>query len=200
MAEPPRTFTLGVVPGATPGKWIDAWRERMPHVELVVRHIAVANQSEEVTAGAVDAALVRLPVATDDLHVVRLYDEVPVAVMAVDSSLTAADELALTDLAGEIVIVPADDVLHVSVPGAVAPAFAPPADTAEAVETVAAGVGTVLMPMSLARLHARKDVASRPVLDLPVSTVAIAWARDGDNPDVDVFVGIARGRTANSSR
>src|SRR6478609_8492352 len=33
-AEAPRTFRLGAVPGATPGKWVDAWKQRMPHVPL----------------------------------------------------------------------------------------------------------------------------------------------------------------------
>lgn len=202
--EPPRTFTLGVVPGATPGKWIAAWRERMPHVELVLLPLAVADQALALTAGSVDAALVRLPLGDaldpDELHVVRLYDEVPVAIVPADSHLTVAEELTLADLDGEILIVPADDVLAAVVPGGVAPAFAPPADTEEAVATVATGVGVVLVPMSLARLHARKDVASRPVSDAPASTVALAWRRESQNPDIDTFVGIVRGRTANSSR
>jgi DNA-binding transcriptional LysR family regulator len=86
------------------------------------------------------------------------------------------------------------------VPGAVSPAFAPPAAIQDAVETVAAGIGVVLAPMSLARLHARKDVAARPVRDAPVSTVALAWPREATTADVDAFVGIVRGRTANSSR
>ena len=36
VPEEPRTFRLGVVPGATPGRWIDAWKQRMPHVPLEV--------------------------------------------------------------------------------------------------------------------------------------------------------------------
>ncbi|MFL2001105.1 LysR substrate-binding domain-containing protein [Microbacterium sp. A1-JK] len=198
--EAPRTFTLGLVPGTTPGKWISAWRERMPRVELALLPLAVADQHDALREHRVDAALVRLPLDDDDLHIVRLYDEVPVAIVPADSHLTAADELELADLAGEIVIVPGDDVLSASVPGAVAPAFAPPAVTEQAVETVAAGVGVVLVPMSLARLHARKDVAARPVRDAPVSTVALAWPREATTADVDAFVGIVRGRTANSSR
>ena len=79
-------------------------------------------------------------------------------------------------------------------------AVAPPADTAEAIATVAAGVGIVIVPMSLARLHQRKDVEYRPLLDGPASTVALAWAADRTTPAVDAFVGIVRGRTANSSR
>lgn len=197
--EPPRDFRLGAVPGATPGKWIGVWRERLPHVSLELREITVATQRD--TLDEVDAALVRLPLAaSDDVHVIELYEELPVVVMAADSHLAAAEELTLADLAGEIVIVPADDVLGAQVPDAEPPAFAPPTDTAEAIATVAAGVGVVIMPMSLARAHQRRDVDYRVLSDGPRSTVALAWLRDRTTEDVETFVGIVRGRTARSSR
>lgn len=202
--EEPRTFHLGAVPGATPGKWISTWRERLPHVELVLHVIPAADQLAALVDGDVDAALVRLPVDDDRLHAITLYDEITVAVVAADSHLTAADELDLADLTGEVLIVPADDVLGLNdpgaVPGAVTPSFAPPADTAEAIATAAAGVGVVVVPMSLARANQRKDVEHRPVRDAPGSRVGVAWLREAENPDIDAFVGIVRGRTANSSR
>ncbi len=85
-------------------------------------------------------------------------------------------------------------------PGAVAPSFAAPEDTEQAIATVAAGVGIVIVPMSLARLHRRKDTAYRPLRDAPVSTVALAWPTERTTPAVEAFVGIVRGRTPNSSR
>jgi hypothetical protein len=54
--------------------------------------------------------------------------------------------------------------------------------------------------MSLARMHHRKDVDHRRLVDGPTSGVALVWLRDRTTPDVDAFVGIVRGRTANSSR
>lgn len=199
-APEPRTFTLGVVPGATPGKWIGVWRDRMPHVSMELQPIAVADQRAALEE--VDAGLVRLPVdAADDLHVIPLYDELPVVVMSTESALTAADdEISAADLAGEVVIVPADDVLGAQIPDAVAPVFAPPVDTAEAIATVAAGVGVVIVPMSLARANQRRDVEYRVLADGPVSTVALAWRREATTEDVETFIGIVRGRTARSSR
>ncbi|ALJ21664.1 LysR family substrate-binding domain-containing protein [Microbacterium sp. No. 7] len=199
-AEPAGPFRLGAIPGATPGKWISTWNERMPRTPLELVPLAVAGQRDAVLSASVDAAIVRLPLDRDGLHVIALYDEVPVVVCAADSHLTAADELTLDDLAGEIVLTPADDVLHLEVPGAVAPAFDPPATTEDAIATVAAGVGAVIVPMSLARLHHRRDVAFRPLADAPLSSVALAWPAEAATPLVDVFVGIVRGRTANSSR
>jgi DNA-binding transcriptional LysR family regulator len=200
-AEPlPASFVLGAIPGATPGKWIDTWRERMPGVELDLRPIAVASQREELLGGELDAAIVRLPLDREGLNVIPLYDEQPVVVVSKESHLTAADELELADLAGEVVITPADDVLGLIVPGAVAPRFEAPETTEEAIATVAAGVGAVIVPMSLARLHQRRDAASVPLRDGPISTVALAWPADGTTALVEAFVGIVRGRTTNSSR
>lgn len=196
----PSSFVLGAIPGATPGKWIDTWRERMPQVELELRPVAVADQRTELLSGGLDAAIVRLPIDREGLHLIPLYEEQPVVVVAKDSHLTAADELELSDLAGEVVIVPADDVLGIAVPGSVEPAFDPPATTGDAVETVAAGVGVVIVPMSLARLHHRRDAASLPLVGGPVSAVALAWPADRTTPLVETFVGIVRGRTAQSSR
>jgi DNA-binding transcriptional LysR family regulator len=70
----------------------------------------------------------------------------------------------------------------------------------EAVEVVASGTGVLVVPMSVARLHHRKDVAFRPVTDLPTTKVGLAWLVDNEDPRVQTFIGIVRGRTARSSR
>ncbi|TFB15866.1 transcriptional regulator [Microbacterium sp. 3H14] len=196
--EAPRTFRLGAVPGATPGKWIDAWKQRMPRVPLELVPIEVATQREALDA--IDAALVRLPLTDESLHIIPLYDEVPVVIAAVDSHLMAAEELSAADLEGEVVIGLSDDVLGpLDLPGTLPAAFAA-LPTGEAIATAASGVGIVIVPMSLARLHHRKDADHRVLVGGPSSTVALVWPRDRTTPDVETFVGIVRGRTANSSR
>ncbi|MGC5221284.1 LysR substrate-binding domain-containing protein [Micromonospora sp. DT81.3] len=197
--EEPRTFRLGAIPGATPGKWIDAWKERMPHVPLELVPLTVAEQRSALHD--LDAALVRLPIERQGIDAIPLYDEVAVVIVSVDSALTVADELTFDDLAGEVVIVPEDDALGpLTIPGAAQPTFAAPAETADAVATVAAGVGVLLAPMSLARLHHRKDLTFRPLREGPVSTVALAWESERTTADVETFIGIVRGRTPHSSR
>lgn len=194
-----RTFRLGAVPGATPGKWIDIWKQRMPQVPLELVPIEFATQRASIDE--VDAALVRRPIDdAEDLHVIPLYDEVPVVVASAESHLMAADELSADDLAGEVLITPLDDVLGPLELPTVAPDFAPIESTADAIATAATGTGIVVVPMSLARLHQRKDAGYRPLLDAPTSSVALAWLRDRTTEDVETFIGIVRGRTANSSR
>jgi DNA-binding transcriptional LysR family regulator len=179
---------------------VDLWRERMPRTSLELVPLPVADQRRALIDGRVDAALVRLPIDAELLHVIPLYEEVPVVVCARDSHLTAAEELTAADLEGEVMIVAQDDVLDLGIPGTVAPSFAAPADTAEAIATVAAGVGVVVVPMSLARAHHRRDVDYRPLQGGPPSTVALAWVAERTTPAVEAFVGIVRGRTANSTR
>ena len=76
----------------------------------------------------------------------------------------------------------------------------PPMDEREAIETVAAGTGVVVLPMSVARLHQRKDVVSRVVTDLDPTTVALVWKVERDDDVTQAFVGVTKGRTANTSR
>ena len=65
---------------------------------------------------------------------------------------------------------------------------------------MAAGVGILVVPQSLARLHHRRDLTHRVVTDAPTSSVALAWMRDRYTDLVEEMIGIVRGRTANSTR
>jgi len=172
----------------------------MPRTPLELIPLPASSGRSAIAAGTVDAGLVRLPIEREGLHVIPLYDEAPVVVMAAGSDLTAADELAASDLDGEVLIAPVDDVLSFTAAGATLPVFDPPETIADAVALVAAGVGVLVVPMSLARLHHRKDVTFRPLRDGPVSTMALAWDAERTTALVETFVGIVRGRTANSSR
>lgn len=116
-----------------------------------------------------------------------------------DHLVTAADEVSVGDIAEEIVLHPLDDVLDWErLPGR--PALERPATTADAVELVAAGIGVLLVPLSLARLHHRKDLTYRTVTDAPESSVALSWPEDAHTDRVEDFIGIVRGRTVNSTR
>ncbi len=199
-----RPFRLGAVPGATPGKWIGIWKERMPRVPLELIPVAVSEQRRSLAAGEVDAALVRLPLDRDGLHLIPLYEEVPVVVMSTESHLSVADEVTSDDLAGETVYIPSDDVLGITIPDVVVASSSDSLDTAEAIATAASGAGIVIVPMSLARLHHRRDATFRPLTDGPRSSVGLAWPVDGADDEtgahIQTFIGIVRGRSARSSR
>ena len=66
---------------------------------------------------------------------------------------------------------------------------------------LAAGVGLLVVPQSLARLHHRRDLTYRPMSqDAPQSRVALSWPEEQTTDLMEEFIGIVRGRTVNSSR
>lgn len=193
---------LGFVAGATPDKWARVWRERHPRIPLDLIPVEQAAQRAVLDDGTADLVLARLPVDLErphPLHCVRLYDERQVVVAGREHLVAAADAetgVTLADLTDEQLVAP-----HPSGWRPDAEQLEWPAMTdKDAVEVVASGSGVVILPMSVARLHARKDVVSRPVADLEPTQVALIWRRDADSDVHQDFVGVARGRRAGSGR
>jgi len=211
----PDSLHIAYARGVTPGKWARIWHERFPRVQLELTmmnavtdasaQLAVLRAGADSTAGrpatasdgeggpGADLAFIRLPVGPDgesvwpggarpgDIHFIALYEELPFVVAPKGNVLEAADEVTVADLDGEVKH-PFDD------------------DIQTTIEVVAANVGVVIVPQSIARLYARKDVIARPVTDAPGWRIGLAWPRASRDPRVDDFVGVVRGRTANSSR
>ncbi|MBW8822013.1 MAG: LysR family transcriptional regulator [Streptomyces sp.] len=196
--EPP-SFRLAYVPGVTPAKWVRIWHERLPDVPLELLQVSAAEASDVLRDGGADAGLVRLPVDRTVFSAIPLYTETSVVVVPKDHVVTAAEEVTLEDLADEVVIHPLDDVIGWDEPPG-EPAFERPATTADAIELVAANIGVLVVPQSLARLHHRRDLTYRPVTDAPQSDIALSWREDATTDMVEDFIGIVRGRTVNSSR
>ena len=154
---------------------------------------------------SVDVAFVRLPIDRDGLSAIRLYDEVPVVVVAKDNALSILEEVRLAELAGEHLIQHPDEVegwadVATEMLEGTRPDLPEPASVEDALDLVAAGTGIVVLPHSVARLHARKDVVARPVLDLPETQIAIVWLADETTERIEEFIGIVRGRRTSSSR
>ncbi len=204
MTTPSRSdqhFRLALTPGMQPTSWSRTWADRLPTHPLTLLQLADDEAGPALVDDRADAALLRLPVDRDTLHAIPLFTEVTVVVLPKDHLLTALDQLTAADLAEETLITPADDVIGwTDAPGE--PSLLPtPATTADAVDLVASGVGLLVVPMSLARLHHRKDLTYRPITDAPTCQAALAWARAReDDPLIEELIGIVRGRTANSSR
>jgi DNA-binding transcriptional LysR family regulator len=193
------SLTLGYVPGATPGKWVRIWTERHPEVPLQLREVDAAGAADAVRDGIVDVALLRPPDDTTGLAVIPLYEETTVAVVPADHILGAVDEITAADLVGEPILVPLDDVVGwADAPGS--PIDHRPETTQAAIELVASGLGALVVPQSLARLHHRKDLTYRPITDAPTCPVALCLPNGPQSEWVDEFIGIVRGRKAGSSR
>ncbi len=212
---------VAFVPGISPDKWFRRWAERFPQWPLQPLPIPLADQRSVLIEGRADLCLVRIPdtPAAHDfrggLHVIPLYGEDAVVVVPAGHEATAFDALSLADLEGE-------DILPAAQNGLVFDAAA----LEQVLDLVEAGGGVVLVPLSLARLHARKALRHRPVEDAPQHPVGLAWLVDpveraepaegedaASDPEpvnplteaerealIEEFIGIVRGRTAQSSR
>lgn len=179
--SPVSPFRVAFVAGVMPGKWERIWAERVRR-PLQLVPVEMADQERLIREREVDMALVRDMTRGDGLHLIPLYREQPVVVASIEHPVSAYDEIDITDLA--------DEFQH----------RVPPLSAKDAVEAVAAGTGVVVLPKSLARLHRRRDVKAVAVTGVEESAVGLAWLVTNDDPGVQTFIGIVRGRSANSSR
>jgi DNA-binding transcriptional LysR family regulator len=193
------SLNLGYVPGATPAKWSRIWADRHPDTPLTLRAVAAADAAAQVRAGTVDLALLRLPSDTAALAVIPLYEEITVAVIPADHLLSAVEEISAADLEGEPMLLALDDVVAWGdAPGI--PVDHRPETTQAAMELVAAGIGALIVPQSLARLYHRRDLTYRPIADGPKCAVALAFPEGSQSALIEEFIGIVRGRKPDSSR
>lgn len=179
------SLRVGFVPGVTVSKWSRIWADRLPEHPLEIVGITQADQDAALRAGRVDVCFVRLPIDRDGVHAISLYRETPVAVVRKEDELSLLTEVTDADLDGEIVQ-PTGDLDR----------------AADTLALVAAVGGAVVVPMSIARLHHRRDLVYRTRIGVPDTEIALAWLAGGtaDPELVEEFVGIVRGRSANSSR
>jgi len=184
------TLTVGVVAGVTPDRWVRVWRQRMPQVELRILPVA---QTDAVAALADAAHLVfaRLPVEplsdddADALSVIPLWTETPVVVAAKDHPVAVVDAVTAAELDDEELL----DAIGAD--GGVDDAV---------LDLVAAGHGVARLPQSMFRSSGRRDLVAREVSDVEPTRVALVWRTAISGDLTDEFIGIVRGRTANSSR
>src|SRR5690606_15484541 len=91
-----------------------------------------------------------------------------------DHVVTAADEVTAADLDDEPTLIPLDDVVGWPDAPGVAVEYRPET-TGAAIELVATGMGVLIVPQSLARLHHRRDLTHRPIVDAPTCAVGLAF-------------------------
>ncbi|MFJ4209431.1 LysR family transcriptional regulator substrate-binding protein [Paenarthrobacter sp. NPDC089675] len=183
--ESPETTELrfAYVAGVTPGKWIRRWEERMPDVPL---HSFMSDDDSQLSVlhdGSVDLSFVRLPVDREGLHVIPLYEEQQAVVAPKGHEISVFEEVAFEDLSEENFL----DVAEMGGPDM-------------ALQVVASGAGLVILPMPVARHLNNKETVSRRLSGVPGTEIGLAWLVGNDSPVIEEFIGIVRGRTAQSSR
>jgi DNA-binding transcriptional LysR family regulator len=202
---PGPSFTIAFVPGVTLAKWSKVWQERRRDLPLSFAPTAESDAVRVLHDHEATVSFVRLPVDDTDLSLIPLYSEVPVAVLPKDHDLSLVDSLSVADLADEHLLQDPDVVpewrdVATEIRDGSRRTLPEMRSIEDAIELVAAGVGIVIVPQSVARLYGRKDVIARPVTDVAETRIGLAWLADETTADIDDFVGVVRGRTARSSR
>lgn len=204
-------FRVAFAPGVNPAKWFGLWNERQPSVPLEALPLdslptATDDATELLRTDAADVALVRLPVPADDFRSIPLYTEQPVVVVPKDHEVSLVEQISLAELdeLGRIDEEAGRPRIRLFEVGAGATAGA------DVFELVSTGVGFAIVPKAVARLYGRRDVVSRDLVgdgaEVYAQRVALVWPADvqAQHPEawtlVDEFIGIVRGRTANSTR
>ncbi|MCQ6270142.1 LysR substrate-binding domain-containing protein [Pseudarthrobacter sp. R1] len=181
--DAPRTLRIAYVAGVTPGKWIRRWEERVLDIPLQAFMSDDGAQVQVLHDGSADLSFVRLPVEREGLSVIPLYEEQPVVVAPKGHEISVFEEVALADVEQEAFL----DVAALGGPEA-------------ALQVVATGAGLVILPMSVARHFNVKDTVARRLTGAPATEIAVAWPADSTDEVIEEFIGIVRGRTAQSSR
>ncbi|KZX22567.1 LysR substrate-binding domain-containing protein [Rathayibacter tanaceti] len=198
-------LAIALVAGVTPTTWTRVWGHRRADLPLRITVVTEREQEEALLAGRAQLAFVRGGLASPALSSIHLYDEQPVAVLWREHPLAGAEELAVADLAEEHLLQePADVPEWAAVASEIADGSRRPlprmAGLDDAVEQVAAGVGVLIVPQSVARVHGRKDISAVPVSGVARSSVRLAWVTAEKGDDVEDFIGVVRGRSANTTR
>lgn len=178
--------------GTEPGKWFRRYRDSHPPESLVT--VDADDAMDVLLAHEADLALTRLPDSRvdDSFHVVQLYEEAPGIAVPKDSVYAeVGEDVTQEDVAEEIVNYRIAQDGSVDVPA-----------LRTALQVVAANVGVAIAPRPLLKVLSKKRVVALGLEDPTVArtVIALVWRRADDGDEIQDFVGVAKGRTRNSSR
>ena len=183
--------------GTEPGKWFERYRRATDHggLETIDADDAIAV----LLADDADVALARLPhggidkrISEDDTHIVRLYTESRGVAVPKDSVFAELGEAVdPRDIADEHLNYRIADDASLNID-----------EIRAGLQVVAANVGIVIAPRPLLKVLSKKQVVPLELKDpsVPSTDIALVWPKEKDSEAIQDFVGIAKGRTQNSSR
>lgn len=183
-------LTLAFATGTEPGKWLRRYRERVGPLTA----LDADEPMKLLIDGSADLALTRLPDPRvhDAHHVVHLYEEQTGIAVSKDSVYDEVGErVRPEDLDGEMVNyrIASDGAINYD-------------ELRAALQVVGANVGVAIAPRPLLKILSKKQVIPLEFVDptVPVTSIALVWLKARDTDAIQDFVGIAKGRTPNSSR
>jgi DNA-binding transcriptional LysR family regulator len=160
-------------------------RRRHPDADVHTLHLAWNEPREALLGRRVDAAVTRLPIRTDGLHVTILYDEPRLLLVPVDHRLAGKESVTLDDIADEPIPRMPDQAWNAYWRIDPRPDGSPAPDgpfveaVEDKLEVIAAGQAVAVIPAGVRTASPRPDLTTVPLHDVEPSHVVLA-TRAGD--------------------
>ena len=184
-AAQPSKITIGYTPGLIVTPAVRNLRRQHPDADVQTLHLTWDEPRAALLDHRVDAAVTRLPLATDGLHVTILYDEPRLLMVPADHRLAGKESVTLDDIADEPIPKMPDPAWNAywridpRPDGTPAPDGPLVAAIEDKNELVAAGQAVAIIPGGLPGRHLRPDLVTIPLAGVAPSHVVLA-TRAGD--------------------
>jgi DNA-binding transcriptional LysR family regulator len=184
-AAQPSRITVGYTPGLIITPAVRSLRRQQPDADVQTLHLEWDEPRDALLDHRVDAAVTRLPLRTEGLHVTILYDEPRQLLVPLDHRLAGKESVTLDDIAGEPIPRMPDPAWNAywridpRPDGSPAPDGPLVAAIEDKNELIAAGQAVAIIPGGLAASAIRPDLTTIPLRDVEPSHVVLA-TRAGD--------------------
>ena len=184
-AAQPSRIIIGYTPGLIITPAVRQLRRQHPDADVQTLHLEWNEPRAALLEHRVDAAVTRLPLATDGLHVTILYDEPRVLMVPLDHRLAGKESVTLDDIADEPIPKLPDPVWNAywridpRPDGSPAPDGPLVAAIEDKNELIAAGDAVAIIPGGLPAGTIRPDLTTIPLHGVDPAHVVLA-TRAGD--------------------
>lgn len=168
---------------------IDTFRSRHPGVMLELESYSFRDPSCGLRSGETDVAFVRLPIDVPDLHTEPIFTEPRAIGVPRGHPLADLESVRLKDLADQTITAAHTGdaswrafwtLRDSGLEEGMLPRIGPVTSTIEEeTEVVSAGMALSVTIFSMARFAPRASIVYRPIVDVPGSTLALAWRGPG---------------------
>jgi DNA-binding transcriptional LysR family regulator len=191
-AEPSRV-TIGYTGNIIVTPAVRALRHQNPDADVQTLHLNWNDARAGLLDHRVDAAVTRLPLPTDDLHVTVLYDEPRVLLVSTDHRLAGKESVTLDDIADEPLPRVLDPLWNAywridpRPDGSPAPGGPLVEAVEDKLELVAGGQAVAIIPAVTTTTGYRPDLTTVPLHDVDPGHVVLATRADDHSRLVTAF-------------
>ena len=192
-AAQPSRITIGYTVSIIVTPAVRDLRRRHPDADVHTLHLDWNEPREALLGHRVDAAVTRLPIRTDGLHVTILYDEPRLLLVPLDHRLAGKESVTLDDIAGEPIPRLPDPAWNAYWRIDPRPDGSPAPDgpfveaIEDKLELIAAGQAVAIIPAGVRTVSPRPDLTTVPLYGVEPSHVVLATRADDRSRLVAAF-------------